>query len=83
MSENSCFIYVVQFSSCLEWKGNSVPVTPSWLGMEVHNASLKLASKPVRQLSNLEMVRGIIEKVVHTFVISFTHPGVCYTQLLM
>ena len=44
-SENSCFTRVVQFSSCLWWQGNSVPVTPSWIEMAMYGPPLKKAGK--------------------------------------
>lgn len=44
-SENSHFTCVVQFSSCLRWQGNSVPVTPSWTEMAVYGPPLKKAGK--------------------------------------
>ena len=45
VSENSRFICVVQFSSCVLWQGNSVPVTPSSIEMAVYGPPLKKAGK--------------------------------------
>lgn len=63
ISENSCFIYVVQFSICLQWVGHHEPVNPFWLEMEVHSAFLKQAGKHTKgQLLYLALFRGVIQK---------------------
>lgn len=48
-SENSCFTRVVQFSSCLRWQGNSVPVTPSWIEMAMYGPPLKKAGEKIKK----------------------------------